>query len=238
MACLDVVFSHPERLPEADGWLVVDLLRASTTIVTFFERGGRRLLPVSSVAEARDLRRRLPGRWLLMGERNALPPEGFDLGNSPLELASVDLESFDGAVMTTTNGTAALLAAASRGGVVTVAAARNGLAAVARVSHCERVAILCAGLEGRPALDDTACAGGLVARLLGRGAFALSDGARMALALYGSAPFADLVGLSRHGGRLKALGLEADLEYCCQEDCSNGTVRLVTWEGRSALEAF
>ncbi|QTX31984.1 2-phosphosulfolactate phosphatase [Aminithiophilus ramosus] len=235
MACLDVVFSPLEILPEADCWLVVDLLRATTTIVAFFELGGRRLLPVVDLDEARSLRDRLPGRWLLMGERQALPPPGFDLGNSPLDLAAFDLGAFDGAVMTTTNGTAALLAAAGRGGALHAACARNARAVAEAVAAHDRIAILCAGLEGRPALDDTACAGLLVERLLALRPRDLSDGARMALALFRSAPFADLVGQSRHGRRLAALGLAADLAYCCERDRSEGRPRLVFEGGRPVL---
>lgn len=228
MASVDVVFSPAEPLPRADCWLVVDLLRASTTIVAFFECGGRCLLPAATVDEARDLKRRLPGRWLLMGERDALPPEGFDLGNSPLELASVDMTAFDGAVMTTTNGTRALLAAAERGGEIRVACVRNARAAAVRAAAFRSVAVLCAGLEGRPALDDTACAGLLVDRLLERGPRELGDGAQMALSLFRDrrCSLADLVSMSRHGRRLKTLGLEADLLYCCETDRSDWGARL------------
>ena len=237
MAHLDVVLSPREPLPEADCWLVVDLLRASTTIVTFFERGGLCLMPLADLDEALALRPSLPGRWLLMGERNALPPEGFDLGNSPLELSSVDLTAFDGAVMTTTNGTQALLAAASRGGLVQVACARNAGAAASFAAAHERVAIVCAGLEGRSALDDTACAGLLVERLLALRSWELADGARMALALFRSAPLSDLVDASCHGRRLGALGLEADRAYCCEVDLSDQQVRLVRAGDRALLVA-
>ncbi len=124
-------------------------------------------------------------KTLLMGERNALPPPGFDLGNSPLELSPSLLASRPAAVMATTNGTRALLKASAAGVPVYAVCARNAEATVrAALETGDRIGILCAGLHGRAALDDTACAGILVEHLVSSGAADLMDGAQMALSVW------------------------------------------------------
>lgn len=228
-ASVDVVLSPAEELPDADGWLVIDILRATTTMCAFFEGGGRRLYPTASIEAARELRDRLAesgGSVLLMGERNALPPEGFDLGNSPLELLALDPSRRREAVMATTNGTKALLKAGAQGVPVWPVCARNASAsaetALAAGGH---IAILCAGRKGRSALDDGVCAGLLVDILRSRGRVRLSDGAETALRLWRSWE-GDLAGALRssdHGRDLLALGFGADMDYAAQRDAA-GTV--------------
>ncbi|MEG1800202.1 MAG: 2-phosphosulfolactate phosphatase, partial [Synergistaceae bacterium] len=83
----DVAFLPNEKLKEHDCRLVVDLLRASTQITTFFDIGGEVLLPVTEVDEALELREALGSDWKLMGERGGVIIPGFDFGNSPLELS-------------------------------------------------------------------------------------------------------------------------------------------------------
>ena len=85
----DVVLSCNEHLPTVDVWLVIDVLRATTVIVRWFELGGRELYPTDTPDAARRLAHDLEQEGqnpLLMGEENAITPQGFDLGNSPLDL--------------------------------------------------------------------------------------------------------------------------------------------------------
>ena len=92
------------------------------------EIGGRDLYPVGSVVSARTLARDLASGGaspLLLGEENAIPPEGFDLGNSPLDLSREVVRAHSCAVMSTSNGTVALLSAASTGVPVLAACVRN-----------------------------------------------------------------------------------------------------------------
>jgi len=229
MRC-EVVLSRSEPLPEADCWLVIDILRATTTICAFFDRGGERLYPAATIEEAFALRDRLAEagpRPILMGERNALPPDGFDLGNSPLELAALDLAGRTDAVMATTNGTAALLKAAASDTPVLPVCARNAAATAAAVIDLERIGILCAGREGASSLDDCACAGLLVERLSERGA-ELGDGAILALAAWrdGGRDLAALLTRSVHGRRLVALGFERDLAFATEIDASGAVLAL------------
>lgn len=235
---LHVLLSPHEPLPEADVWLVVDILRATTTITTFFERGGRLLMPVATVEEARALRAEDPSR-LLMGERNALPPEGFDIGNSPRELERELLKGCPFAVMTTTNGTLALARVASEGVPVMAACARNAGAVVGKaISQGERIGILCAGRYGRQALDDTACAG-LLTDFFRRlaPALVLDDGARLALTYWreGAGDLESLVRQAAHAGILEEAGLGEDIPFCCAIDCSQMVPVLGNFRGRSAF---
>lgn len=223
---IDVVLSPGEELPEADSWLVVDILRATTTMTAFFDGGGRVLYPCPSIEEAFVMADRLAGEGgdpLLMGEQNALPPPGFDLGNSPLELLTYGPSRRPHAVMATTNGTKALLKAAATGRPVRPVCARNASAALeASLRDGPSVGVLCAGLRGRVALDDTAAAGFLVELLLKRGDAELEDGALMALDVWrsGSGSMEVLLRRSVHGRRLLALGFEEDLVFAAEKDVS------------------
>jgi len=82
----DVAFLPSEKLEIHDCRMVVDLLRASTQITTFFDAGGEILLPLEEVDSAIELKNTLGNGWRIMGEREGLPVAGFDFGNSPLEL--------------------------------------------------------------------------------------------------------------------------------------------------------
>lgn len=215
---IDAVLSPGEELPEADSWLVIDILRATTTMDAFFSGGGEVLYPCPSIEEAFVLRDKLSGEGrqiLLMGEQNALPPPGFDLGNSPLELLKFGPSKRPEAVMATTNGTSALLKAARSDRPVRPVCARNaGFAARAAREDGGAIGILCAGLHGRSALDDAACAGLLVEMLLAGGEAELGDGARMALDVWRSCPDMERqLRRSVHGQRLIGLGFEKDLVF-------------------------
>ncbi len=227
---IDVVFSPTEPLSERDAWLVVDILRATTVITTFFECGGRRLMPVDSVERAWTLKKQVADRWL-MGERDALLIDGFDWGNSPLGLKEAGLASKPAAVMTTSNGTHALLVAHRHAVPVYAACARNAEAAVqAACEQGSRIGILSAGRHRRAALDDTACCGALVERALAIDATAeLSDGARMALMVWQRyrGDLRQALSESEHGRYLQNnLGLNDDLAFCAELDVSRYVARL------------
>ena len=145
--------------------LVVDVLRASTSIISALGAGCAAVVPVAEPAEAlvRARAARADG-VLAAGERRGLPIAGFDLGNSPLEFADGRARGRT-VVFTTSNGTRALLAA--RGAAaVGVAAFVNASAAAAWARAAGRdVVVLCAGERGHRSLEDWVCAGFLVERL-------------------------------------------------------------------------
>jgi len=236
---IDVVLSPAEDLPRVDIWLVVDILRATTNIVHFFSMGGKLMIPVEKVEEARQIRSLYGDEWLLMGEREALPPEGFDLGNSPLDYTRDTLRDKPFAVITTSNGTRAMLKAMRSGNTVLASAARNASASVERAfSSGERIGILCAGRHGRTSLDDILCAGVIIEKALEKERdILLSDGARIALDMW-EACFGNLkrgVEMSGHSHVLSDLGMEKDIDFCCEIDKSETVPRLTTWEDYPAF---
>src|SRR6266542_482613 len=91
--------------------VVVDVLRASSSIVTLLEGGARPVIAAGSIDDARTLRERLPA-YLLCGEAGGLPPEGFDYGNSPAEFSRLRVQR-KGAILATSNGTRLLASLAA-----------------------------------------------------------------------------------------------------------------------------
>jgi 2-phosphosulfolactate phosphatase len=198
---------------------VIDVIRATTTIVTAFRQGARSVSPVASVDEARRDRETAP-HALLAGERGGQRLTGFDLGNSPREFTPEAVQGRD-VILTTSNGTKTLRAA-QEGRSVAIGALLNR-AAVGRwlLARGEDAFILCSGYEGIFSLEDAVCAGGVVDTVAAEGpAVALGDGARASQALW--ARFApDLAGLLRETGwgrHIVEIGLGADLDVCAQLD--------------------
>jgi 2-phosphosulfolactate phosphatase len=147
----------------ASAVLVIDVLRASTCIVTALANGCEGIVPVASPEEARHRAAALGGA-LIAGERRGEPLAGFDLGNSPLEFTRGRVGGRT-VVMTTSNGTRALVAARPAAAVAVAAFINHG-AAVAWALGPERdVLLLCAGERGARSLEDEVCAGMLVERL-------------------------------------------------------------------------
>ncbi|MBB5232628.1 2-phosphosulfolactate phosphatase [Deinococcus budaensis] len=204
--------------------LVVDVLRATTTAVTYLERGADALLLTVTPELALSLRAGAGGgdAVLLGGERGGLPLPGFDFGNSPAEAAD---QNFTGktVVMNTTNGTGAAHVAAQTGKHVLLAALINAHAAArrARALATEEIAIVCAGTDGRAGLEDVYAAGVLAEYLLAMGVFTVDDGARIALTIRRNAgnPI-EALGSSGHGQHLARLGLEGDVRHAAQVSIS------------------
>ncbi|GHS92770.1 hypothetical protein AGMMS50276_01420 [Synergistales bacterium] len=245
LAEVEVVLSHSERLPVVDVWLIIDILRATTVMTSWFEAGGGDLYPSESVEEALNLAASLKkdGQTpVLMGERNAIAPEGFDLGNSPLDITRDLVSRHSCAVMATTNGTKALLKAASTGRPVFAACARNAFAALnTALSRGSRIGIFCSGRKGRPAWDDTLCAGLFISRLKDyfpetrcsdsarlallawRGASenALPGNASVSVASVESSRFEYSVRTADHAVFLKKIGFGDDIAFASRVDATD-----------------
>lgn len=204
---------------------VIDVLRASTTICAALAHGARGIVPVASIEEAMRLAQTLDrSEVLLAGERHATRIEGFDLGNSPREMAETVVHGKT-IVMTTTNGTRALLATAGAAAVY-LAAAVNLRAAGARardaLARHDDLLVLCAGREGHFGLDDAYAAGRLILQALDgrRSRQGLNDSALVAVDLarrYGSQWLRPLLA-SQAGRDLVALGFREDITCAAQED--------------------
>ncbi|HEU5322572.1 MAG TPA: 2-phosphosulfolactate phosphatase, partial [Methylomirabilota bacterium] len=143
--------------------LVVDVLRASTTILTALANGCAGVVPVADAEEARRRAAAEPGA-LVAGERRGEPLAGFDLGNSPLEFTA---ERVGGrtVIFTTSNGTRALLRARDAPAVGVAALVNVSAAAAWARAEGRDVLVLCAGERGARSLEDLVCAGLLVERV-------------------------------------------------------------------------
>lgn len=206
--------------------LVIDTLRATTTAVTYLERGADGLLLTSTPEVALGLRAE---GYLLGGERGGLPIAGFDFGNSPVEASG---QNFTGktVVMNTTNGTGAAHMAAQTGKHIFLAALTNAHAAArrARAQATEEVAIVCAGTNEHVGLEDVYTAGVLAEYLLSLGEFTIDDGARIALTVRrGSGNPLEALSSSVHGARLHNLGLGDDVRYAAELSTSTVVPTLV-----------
>ncbi|HZS25028.1 MAG TPA: 2-phosphosulfolactate phosphatase [Gaiellaceae bacterium] len=207
-----VAFTPGEQTPAPVG-IVVDVLRATSTIAQALAAGYARVLCCAEIDEARALAES-HGPAKLAGERRLESIPGFDFGNSPRELAGAP--AAETLVLTTTNGTRLLVSAAERFEHVYVGSLLNldAVAAAAR-AHGTDVAVLCAGVLGELALDDAYCAGRIAETLGGD----RTDSATAAIRLAGT--FADAragIGSGRSAWNLRNHGLDADVDWCAREN--------------------
>jgi 2-phosphosulfolactate phosphatase len=203
----------PREVPEGPVAVVVDVLRATSTIVQALASGYRRVYCCQEVEDALALRERL-GEGLLGGERSAVKIEGFDIGASPREVLEPRGETL---IYSTTNGTRAVLAAASACPEVLLGSLLN-LSAVAEAVKDDCV-IVCAGFQGQFALDDAYCAGRIVELLDGE----VTDAAKASAVLASAFPTAWEGLTARTYG---PPGLDEDIRFCAQENVVDVVPRL------------
>jgi 2-phosphosulfolactate phosphatase len=219
-----VAFTPTEATAVPTG-IVVDVLRASSTIVQALESGYRRVLCCAEVEQAQALREEIEDA-VLAGERQALRVEGFDFGNSPKEFLEPKAETL---ILTTTNGTRAIVEAAADCDVVFVGSMLNleRVASAAR-ERGEDVEVVCAGVDGEFALDDAFCAG-RIAELLGG---ERTDGAEAAVMIARSFPTAE--DAFRASVNPHHRSIEEDLVWCVRESVASAVPRFVAMRGPAA----
>ena len=251
---IEVLFSPPEfsALAERDlsrsACVVLDILRATTTMMTALANGAEAVIPVSEIPEALAIRDDRPD-VLLAGERNGLRLRAeqtggvdFDFGNSPREFLPEKVRGRT-IVMTTTNGTRALRACA-HAQTVLIGSFLN-LRAVVNLIRQElppRLILVCAGTHNQAALEDTLAAGALCERLWPYYASGhVADSAEIARRIYPLLQ-ADLLGAMKHSRNgLRLLNhpeLRGDVYFCVQRETlgfvaglqTDGTVRKLVCE--------
>jgi len=219
---VDVVFT-PDEAGAAPTGVVIDVIRATSTICQALAAGYERAFCAAEVEEARALRDAL-GEGVLGGERHAVRIPGFDLGNSPREYMEPIGETL---ILSTTNGTRAVVVAAERCERVFVASLLN-LAAVVEAAReaGDDVVVVCAGVQGTLALDDAFVAGRIVELLGWERTDAAVAAARLAATWSGAE---EAFRASKSGRNLmeNAPELEADIPFCAQESVLDVVPRLV-----------
>jgi 2-phosphosulfolactate phosphatase len=201
--------------------VVIDVLRACSTIVTALANGARAVLPVADMAEAGRIASNLDRSvYRLGGEREGTIIEGYDLGNSPNEYTREAVEGRD-VILNTTNGTVALTRARAAEELL-VGCFLNAERVLTRIKEAERdVSVICAGQQNRISLEDTLCAGLLLYRLWdGEEPDVTTDTAHVAFSQYvrDRRDVAQALRRSDNARRLAALGAEEDVRYCMDVD--------------------
>ena len=216
----------PEEAASARVGIVVDVIRATSSIAQALAAGYERVLCCAEIDQARALRVELDDEAVVGGEREGVVVDGFDVGASPREFAEGPRAR--SLILTTTNGTRSILTAVERSELVLLGSLLN-LGAVTDAARAAGgdVAILCSGFKGAFALDDAYCAGRIVAALDGE----RTDAAVAAEVVAARWPAA-LDGLrARTYG---PPGLDADIEFCAQVDLLRTVPRFARMVGPAA----
>ncbi len=224
-SAIDVGFTAADIRP-ADVIVVIDVLRATSTVSQALAAGYERVHCCDSLEGARALR--APGR-VLAGEQEWKTPPGFDLGNSPGDFTTPDGTEV---VLATTNGTPMMAAAAAQSDDVLLASMLNLDAIVAALPGGD-VLLAGSGTNGRPALEDTYLAGRIASRLEGE----RTDAALMAECLAGLHDPLGALAASADAAKLREAGLGDDVEWCAQESIIDCVPRVAAVEdGVSVVE--
>lgn len=204
--------------------VVIDVLRASTSIVTAIHNQCHQIIPVAEVATAQKLAHaQSKTTTLLCGERGGLKIEGFHLGNSPAEYTFATVRNKT-LIFTSTNG-ARLLTKTLEAEQVLVGAFVNISAVIEYLLKTDQeVALLCAGSENQFSLEDTTCAGMMLAKLYRAipRRMEMNDAALAAMFLYQKFEqnLLNMVRLAHHGRYLIKIGFQSDLTLCMQIDAA------------------
>lgn len=202
--------------------VVVDVLRATSTVAAALGHGAAYVIPRTDVDAAFAARAELErGREapILGGERGGFKVAGFDLGNSPLEYGP---ERVGGrpVILCTSNGTAALERCRGASRLYAASFVNAGATAAAVARGAEGVVLCCAGKEGSPSLEDVCCAGLIATLLLDVYSYDADDATALALLCWEKhrADVGRLLRKCNHGRYLAGLGFERDLEFCSRVD--------------------
>ncbi len=198
--------------------IVLDIFRATTSIVTSMSNGCKMMIPALSFEEAQEVTKEM-GPVLFAGERKSIRIEGCSLGNSPFEF-SQDVVQGKIIGMTTTNGTVAIKS--TEGAYRTLIGSFLNANAVCEqaTQYGKDILIVCAGTDGLFSLEDALCAG-LLVQIFSEGCgMVLTDSAYGAMLMYASGQVAlgEVAIASRNGQRLRELDLVSDVEYCVEMD--------------------
>ena len=202
--------------------VVIDVLRASSSMVMALNNGASEIRLVATPEEAREVAATLtPGSYLLGGERGGVCIEGFDLGNSPREYTRQRVAGKI-LVFTTTNGTEAVRACAELGAAIWIGGLINAPAIARVISACGvDIVLVCAGTEGTAGRDDAYAAGAIAECIYRGGTHQLDDSAAIAMGFYREEddsgkrpPAGDVLRASQGGRNLIELGLGNDIADC------------------------
>jgi 2-phosphosulfolactate phosphatase len=221
-----------------DIYIVVDVIRATTSLTTILEQGASSVLIADTLQQAQEAAQQAPGS-LLCGERNALPLPDFDYGNSPAQFSQFDLSGRE-LILTTTNGTRAFFACPEQSirlaGCFYNAQAVTAHALQRADEQQSNIAIICAAEQNQFALDDATCAGYLALELQRQlPALQIHESVLAATALYHTYPPPKLLDYCNSARSVAAAGLQEDLEFCMRISQSEGVPQVVGRDTKTGL---
>ena len=206
--------------------VIIDVLRATSTIATALYNGAKSIIPVNSVAECIRIGKQIDS--ITAGERDGQIAEGLEYGNSPFEYPREFIEGKT-LVLTTTNGTRLLQMALDKNAKAIITGSFPNLSAVCDflLAQNQHVILGCAAWKNRVNIEDTLFAGAVINRI-GKYFSINCDSSQMAVTMFNEAK-ADLFEFMKaknasHYQRLSGFGLEKDIRYCLTEDVANATV--------------
>ncbi|MGZ3618196.1 MAG: 2-phosphosulfolactate phosphatase [Ktedonobacteraceae bacterium] len=224
-----------------DVYIVIDVIRATTTQSVMLDQGAARILAASTVEEAKEAAQTIPGR-LLCGERNVQPVPGFDYGNSPVQFSQIDLTGRE-LIMTTTNGTRAFYACPQDATRLAGSFYNAEAVAVKALEMAKdqggNICLVCSGELEYFALDDAVCAGYLVLelhRLQGQVLpLDLHESVLAAIALYETFEPPKVIDYCNSAQAVILGGLPDDPPFCMRTSVSQSVPMVVGRENETGL---
>ena len=202
--------------------IVIDVLRATTSICAALQAGARGVIPTAGPGEAGDMRAKLGAEMVVLaGERNGVKIENFDLGNSPTEFTE-DVVGGKLVIMTTTNGTLALRRAVGSKQLLAASLVNVSAVADAIVREPRDLVMVCSGREGHFSIEDTICGGMIINQLAAvhKIEVELNDAGSLALLLYRTnrSAIRQAIAQGEHGRFLTSIGFGRDVEIATEID--------------------
>jgi 2-phosphosulfolactate phosphatase len=197
--------------------VVIDVLRATSTMITALMHDAKQIFPVREINQAFDLKKRLSGtEVLLCGERDAGIITGFDLGNSPLEYAAERIRGKT-LIFSTTNGTKAIESVRNARKVL-LGSFLNAAAIAEKLQHEKEIVLLCSGTNGQFSMDDAFCAAYITNQINKKVLVEGCDLTNTLLVAFQTAfiSWRDVVKNCHHSKLLISKGYEKDVDYCLQ----------------------
>jgi len=203
--------------------VVIDVLRATSTIITALNNGAKEIIPVNSIEFAMKVSGdTFSGQTLLAGERNTKMIDGFTLGNSPLEYQS-EIVNGKSIVLFTTNGSKAIVKAKYSSSLF-ISAFLNASSIAKQISEVPEVVIMCSGNNGLFSFEDSVCAGDLIEELHElNDIIELDDASKTCHFLFeqNKNQLNKMLSETEHGKKLLGQGFKDDIDYCAQKNVFN-----------------
>lgn len=221
------VFSSAHSFQEEDlrnkTVVMIDVLRASSTMVTALHNGAKGVIPVGDMSDAGKISHNLDSEsFLLSGEKDGVKIDGYDLTNSPLEHTEEEVKGKT-IILNTTNGTKAINRSGHADRII-IGSFLNLNTVVEHLKHIDtEVVLVCAGWRGRLSFEDLLCAGNIIYELnSGTLSKSARDGTKVAFGLYEnfSNDIENSIKSSNYAMRLKSVVSEEDISYCCERSIS------------------